>query len=135
MGNMKIFFININYFLSIFSVFWYAKKLMTSVYSKWCQHPEPTLNRLFNNCLKLYWYWINFSWNMKRLGVEGGVVGWVVCLVNLRHKIIFKKPSLVTVLGLRDFLETKKYYSGGILCNRDVMFCQRILSTYFLILA
>ena len=40
---------------------------MTSAYSKRCQHflPEPTLSRLFNNCIKLYWYWISFPWNMK----------------------------------------------------------------------
>ena len=26
---------------------------------------QPTLNRLFNNCIKLYWYKISSSWNMK----------------------------------------------------------------------
>ena len=36
-----------------------TKKLMASVYNRWCQHLfyiQPTLNRLFNNCIKLYWY-------------------------------------------------------------------------------
>ena len=28
-------------------------------------HFQHTLNRLFNNCIKFYWYGISSSWNMK----------------------------------------------------------------------
>ena len=47
---------------SIFRIFWHflvTKKLMTLAYNKWCQHFfnfQSTPNRLFNNCINLYWY-------------------------------------------------------------------------------
>ena len=49
-------------FIDFFSSFWLfhvAKKLMKSTYNRWCQNFftfKPTLNSLFNNDIKLYWY-------------------------------------------------------------------------------
>ena len=51
---------NFHQILSIFWIFWHylvTKKLMTSAYNRWGQHFftfNHTLNRLFNNCIKLY---------------------------------------------------------------------------------
>ena len=65
---------NFHKFSSIFWIFWHylvTKKLMTSAYNRWCQHFfyfEHTLNRLFNTCIKLYWYLHKFS-----LKYESGV--------------------------------------------------------------
>ena len=45
--------------ISDFLTFLFKNKLMTSAYNKWCQHffhLQHTLNRLFNNCIKLYGY-------------------------------------------------------------------------------
>ena len=62
-ADVKI-FSSILTFLLIFWIFWHflvAKKLMTSACNRWCQHFfyfQPTLNRWFNNYIKLYWYYI-----------------------------------------------------------------------------
>ena len=67
--------VNISYFYqfsSIFWIFWHflvTKKLILPAYNRLCQHFLQfyhTLNTLFKNCRKLYWYQISFSWNMKR---------------------------------------------------------------------
>ena len=47
------FFINFPQFSGFFWHYLVTKKLMVSAYNRWCQH---TLNRLFNNYIKLYWY-------------------------------------------------------------------------------
>lgn len=51
------------------------------------------LNRLFNSCIKLYWYWINTSSNMK---------GWLSNWPPLppQKKTMFKKLSLIRVSEL-----------------------------------
>ena len=74
-------------------IFWHfliAKKLMTSAYNGWCQnffYLQPNLNRLFNNCVKLYWYWISSSSNIKGVGQ-----------FDLPpEKNTFKKPSFIRV--------------------------------------
>ena len=46
-------------------------------------HFQHTLNRLFKNCMKLYWYWTSSSWNMK-----GKPIG---------KNTTLKKPSLFRV--------------------------------------
>ena len=50
-------------------------------------HFQHTLYRLFNNCIKLYWYQISSSWNMK------GRSNWP----PLPGKTTLKKPSLIRV--------------------------------------
>ena len=71
---MNIFFFNINYFHQFFWTFWYFLS-----YKKTCHHKtdnvrisnlQTTSDRLFNNCIKLYWYWISSSWNVKGRGVK-----------------------------------------------------------------
>ena len=52
-----------------------------------CFYFLPTLNRLLNNCVKLYWYYINSSWNMK-------VSNWPHPQPTLPEKSTLKKPSL-----------------------------------------
>ena len=49
-------------------------------------HFQHTLNRLFNNCIKLYWYSSSYSWNMKGRG------GYIP-----PEKTSLKKPSLFRV--------------------------------------
>ena len=49
-------------------------------------HFQHTLNRLFNNCLKLYWCYISSSWNMK-----GGQID------RPPEKTTLRKPSLIRV--------------------------------------
>ena len=57
-----IFFLQCYLFSSIFCIFLHffvAKKPMTPAYIRWCQHffnLQPTLNRLINNFIQLYWY-------------------------------------------------------------------------------
>ena len=50
-----------------FSLFFFVtKKLMTSVQNSCCQHIFTfTLYRLFSNCIKLCWYYICSSGNLK----------------------------------------------------------------------
>ena len=51
-----------------------AKDISIWQNARWCQHffyLQPTLNTLFYNCIKLHWYWISFSWNMR---VEGSQI-------------------------------------------------------------
>ena len=72
-------------------IFWHfvvANKLMTSVYNRWCQnffYLQPTLNMLFNNCLKLYWH-IRSSWNMRRV------------LMPYRKKLPSKSSTLIGLI-------------------------------------
>ena len=47
---------------------------------------QPTLNRLFNNFRKLYWYWISSSWNMKWCGQ-----------IDPPEKLPAKKANLIKV--------------------------------------
>ena len=35
-------------------------------------YSQATLNRLFNDSIKLYWYYISSSWNMNLFKEEGG---------------------------------------------------------------
>ena len=73
-------------FSSNFQILWHllnAKKLMAAPYYRWCQdffYLQPTLNKLFKNCINLWRYWINSSWNMK------GRKGQVVNLPPIRKK-------------------------------------------------
>ena len=67
--DFKIVFVNINYFYQFldFLTFLVASKLIMSSYNRWCHDfffLQPTSNNLFNNCIKLSWYWICSSWNM-----------------------------------------------------------------------
>ena len=50
---------------------------------------QPTLNGLFNNCIKLYWYWISSSWNM-----EGGQTE----LPPPQNKLPSKSPGLLGLI-------------------------------------
>ena len=54
-------------------------------------HFQHTLDRLFNNCIKLYWYKISSSWKMKRGS------NWPPPLPS-QEKLPSKSPDL---LGLR----------------------------------
>ena len=75
--NIIINFICLQYYLFsspfffFFLNFWHflvAEKLMTLSYNRWS---EFTLKRLFNNCKKIWWYWILSSWSIKRwVGVQ-----------------------------------------------------------------
>lgn len=59
---------------SILAISLVANKLMTLAYNRRCDHffyLQHTVNRSFNNCVKLYWHWINSSWNIKRRRVRG----------------------------------------------------------------
>ena len=79
--------------LIIFMIFFFlvANKVMT-------QHITDdvsiyfSLNRLFNECTKLFWHWISFSWNIKDEGVIGG--GGVVKLTSLRRSHLSRSPAL-----------------------------------------
>ena len=101
---MMNFSASISYFHRFSSIFWnffvfchflVTKKLMTSAYNRWCQHFfhfQLTLNRLFNNFIKLYSYLISFSWNMKEWAM-----GWgrVIKLTPDRKKLPSKSPALL----------------------------------------
>ena len=69
--DMNIFFFNFNYFL-LLQHFVVANHLITSSFKRWCQRLFSfnllTLNRLFNNYIRLYQYPISSSWNMKGTG-------------------------------------------------------------------
>ena len=60
-------------------------------YNRWCQHflfnLQPTLNRLFNSCVKLYWYLISCSRNMKDLN-------WRIDASFSQKKLPSKRPVL-----------------------------------------
>ena len=78
---------------------------MTSAYNRWCQqlfYVQPTLKRLFNNCIKLYWYQISSSWNMKRES------NWPPPLQ--KKKTTLKKPSLIRVKINLSFLIKLFFY-------------------------
>ena len=57
--------------LSIFWIFWHflvTNKLMTTKCNRWYQHfsyIQRAWNKLINSFIKLYWFWISSSWNMK----------------------------------------------------------------------
>ena len=78
---------------------------MTLAYNRWPHHVfyfQPILSRLFNNCIKLHWYWISFSWNMK-----GNQFHYLPALLGLTHieeiasihcsKIIHKWQVIIVV--------------------------------------
>ena len=69
-------------------------------------YPQPTLNRLFNNCIKLSWHWISFCWNRK---VERGGGGGDQIDFPL-EKTTFKKPSLIRINA--DISEDKAYFKS-----------------------
>ena len=54
-------------------------------------HFQHTLNRLFNNSIKLYWYYISFPWDMK------GGSNWSPPPPLPPEKTTLKKPSLLRV--------------------------------------
>ena len=54
-------------------------------------HFQHTLNGLFNNCIKLYWYQISSSWNMNGVQID---------LPPPPEKTTLKKPSLIRVNSL-----------------------------------
>ena len=60
-------------------------------------HFQHALNRFFNNFIKLYWYWISFSWNLKG-----------VSLALLPEKTILKKPSLIRVNTSQKLLKNRQ---------------------------
>ena len=68
--DMKIFSININYFHGFFGFFDISMPQTNDItYNTWRQHffyLQPNLNRLFNDLLNLYWYWISSSRKIKR---------------------------------------------------------------------
>ena len=80
-------------FSSIFCVFWhflFTKKLIMLAYNKWCQHFyhfQPTINRLFNNCMKLYWFLLEI-WKWR--GGEGGG-----SKLTPRKKLSLRSPTLL----------------------------------------
>ena len=51
---------------------------------------QPTVNRLFYNCIKLYWYEISFSWNMKGAGGQ-------IDPPSTPEKTTFKNSSIITI--------------------------------------
>ena len=52
-------------------------------------HFQHTLNRLFNICMELYWYYISSSWNINEtVGERGG---------DPPEKTTLRKPSLIRV--------------------------------------
>ena len=72
-------------FFFFFWTFWYflvANKLMREHIANDVNifYLQPIFNRLFNNCIKLYWYWISSFWNMSFF---------------FQKKTISKKPSLI----------------------------------------
>ena len=89
--DMKIFSININYFNRFFR-FFDISMLQTNdiIYNTWRQHffyLQPNLNRLFNDFLNLYWYWISSSRKIKRGS------NWPP--PPHQKKTAFKKPALL----------------------------------------
>ena len=101
---MTKFSVNISYFhwfSSIFGIFWHffvIKKVMTQLITddgSFFSLSTYTLNRLFNGCIKLYWYKVSCSWNMKKKGGDGQFEP------PPREKTAFKKPSLIRVKILK----------------------------------
>ena len=87
--------VNISYFYqfsSIFWIFWHflvTKKLILPAYNRLCQHFlqfRHTLNTLFKNCIKLYWYQISFPEICKEVQID-----------PFHEKTILKKPSRIRV--------------------------------------
>ena len=127
---MKNLSVNISYFHQfspIFWIFWHllvSKKLMMSAYNRWCQHFfhfQHTLNRFFNNCIKLCWYYISSSWNMK----EGG--GKIE--IDLpAEKTTLKKPSLIRVNVIKDWTIARE---KTMLISEKIFKFSLLLSFYF----
>ena len=85
--DMNIFFVNINYFHQYFGLFGHFLFANEQIDVVSIFYLKPTSNRLFNNCIKLFWYWINSSWNMK--GKRG-------CQIDLpQKKLPSKSPTLL----------------------------------------
>ena len=59
------------------------------IMSPFC-HFQHTLNRLFNICMELYWYYVSSSWNINETVGEGGR--------TLQKKLPSERPAL---LGLK----------------------------------
>ena len=62
---------------------------------------QPTLNKLINNCIKIYWYHISSSWNLLLLllpGAAGGTGGEDQIDSHPQKKLPSKSPVL---LGLQ----------------------------------
>ena len=71
---------------TVFNNFW---EILTSAYNKWSQlfsNFQPTLNRLINNCVKLYWYKISSSSNINE-GQNN--------TLSPRKKLLSKNPVLL----------------------------------------
>ena len=69
-----------NYFNRFFDFLTFpcSKETKDVTYNRWCRHFfyfQTTINRLFNNCLKLCWHCVSSPWNMKVCVCvwEGGV--------------------------------------------------------------
>ena len=71
-----------------------------------CFYFQLALNRLFNNCIKLYQYWISSSWIWKGR-VRGGEGGQI----KLSHPKIFSKRPALLVLKLITLYICLKYNS------------------------
>ena len=54
-------------------------------------YSQSTLNRLFNNCTELYWYWIRSTWNIK--GGLGSVK--LTPHPSPSERTVLKKPTLI----------------------------------------
>ena len=57
-----------SFIFGFFDISLWQKQLVTIVYNRWYQiffYFQHTLNKLFNNCIKLHWYYISSSWYMK----------------------------------------------------------------------
>ena len=79
---------NFHQFSSNFWISWHylvPKKLIMSAFF----HFQHTLNRCFNNWIKLYWYYISSSWNIK--GYEG------IQIDPHSGKTTLKRSSLIRV--------------------------------------
>ena len=123
---MKNLSVNISYFHQfspIFWIFWHllvSKKLMTSAYNRWCSHFFH-FYRFFNNCIKLCWYYISSSWNMK----EGG--GKIE--IDLpAEKTTLKKPSLIRVNVIKDWTIARE---KTMLISEKIFKFSLLLSFYF----
>ena len=111
----RFFSFNINYFRQLFGIF----DISLLQINLWRQqitgdvrffYFQPTLNRLFNSCIKLYWHKISFSWNMKGMGQTDHP--------HLLHqkKLLSKSPAL---LGLK-----WKLAPGSFCCrSRKIRLC------------
>ena len=113
---LSILTIFINYlgffYISLLQIIWW-RQLITDDISIF--YLQPTLNWLFNNYIKIYWYCISFSWNMKGVQVD-----------HPKTKLPSKNPAL---LGL-NFSTSKCLWRIQELCYiyfNERLFCNQWL--------